>query len=233
MPTLIVPSPKSAGIDGYINRLAASQTFNYGVATTMQFDSNGSTSFRRGLFKLDMTALPFNAIITNVSLTSVIAANSRGTSGNINFYALTRAYVEGSGNGSATGDGATWLTYDGTNSWTTAGGDYDATRVSVCPIGDGTAEPSTTIKTFDITTAVLSSIGPNRIAANVAHIIGIVDGEGTNMGNYRLSSSDDATDANRPYATVTYTLPNPPERAGGVAAILSLLGWPIGLPWGD
>lgn len=40
---------------------------------------------------------------------------------NVTLYPLTRSFVEGTG----LGDGATWITYDGTNAWTLAGGDFD------------------------------------------------------------------------------------------------------------
>lgn len=37
---------------------------------------------------------------------------------------LIRGFAEGTGDGTPSGDGATWQTYDGTNWWTCTGGDY-------------------------------------------------------------------------------------------------------------
>lgn len=41
---------------------------------------------------------------------------------------LTRDFEEGTGDNAASGDGATWDTYDGTNNWSSPGGDYSSTN---------------------------------------------------------------------------------------------------------
>ena len=45
---------------------------------------------------------------------------------NVSLYPLTRSFAQGTGNGTYPPDGATWLTYDGTNPWTNLGGDFDS-----------------------------------------------------------------------------------------------------------
>ena len=42
-----------------------------------------------------------------------------------NIHRLTRDWLEGTGNGTESNDGVTWLTYDGVNPWAEEGGDYD------------------------------------------------------------------------------------------------------------
>jgi hypothetical protein len=60
----------------------------------------------------------------------------------------------GTGNGTAPANGATWTTYDGINSWTTAGGDFDSANSVVGlkgSLGPNPADPSGRFFTFDIT----------------------------------------------------------------------------------
>lgn len=231
MPTLVVPSPKSAGIDAHISRVAAQQAFNYGVATTMRLQSNSATAFLRTLLACDLSAVPVGSTINSAILTVVNNTNTMSGSQACTGYPLSRALVEGSGNGSATLDGATWLTYDGTNLWTTAGGDYDAAHGSAFTISNADTVGSS--YNWNLTAAVAAGFAANVGGNGIIPLLLRLDTEGGSTGTYAIYSSDDATDANRPYFTVTYTPPTPPQQAGGTAAILSLLGWPIGLPWGD
>ena len=72
-----------------------------------------------------------------------------GTNVPVDVARLTQAWAEGTGTGTPSGDGATYNTYDGVNTWTTAGGDYDA--------GSAIAASVTTARTWfniDITSLV-------------------------------------------------------------------------------
>jgi hypothetical protein len=52
---------------------------------------------------------------------------------------LTGNWAEGTGTMTATGDGATWNTFDGVNPWTTPGGDYNATASASAVAPNSTA----------------------------------------------------------------------------------------------
>jgi hypothetical protein len=50
--------------------------------------------------------------------------------GTATIHQVTRSWVEGTKWGTGTADGATWFTHDGTNTWTSAGGDINAPAVA-------------------------------------------------------------------------------------------------------
>jgi hypothetical protein len=95
----------------------ANTTNNYGASTTLKVSY--STSYPRGdLFKWDLSSIPSGATISNASLTLYVSSSAAAT---YPLYAMRQSWVEGTGTGSASGDGATWKTYDGTHDWGTNG----------------------------------------------------------------------------------------------------------------
>ncbi|MFR9781086.1 DNRLRE domain-containing protein, partial [Micromonospora sp. MS34] len=73
----------------------------------------------RGLVKFpNLTGIPSDAQVVDAQLQMYATNEYPGTSSGdyYDVYQLTRGFTE---------DKATWNTYDGTNAWTTAGGDYD------------------------------------------------------------------------------------------------------------
>ena len=118
---------------------------------------------------------------------------------------MRRAWVEGTGSGSATGDGATWQTYDGTNAWGTNGAaNTTSDRFNTNLWGAGSSSFSTT----GSKTVALNTDGLNVVK-------GWVDGSVPNYGltiqNYTTGSTDvqfstrnNATEANRPALVLSY-----------------------------
>jgi hypothetical protein len=105
-----------------------SPTFNYGASTTDKVVVNGSNgSLVRALFELPASAwtIPPDQGLFSAKIYFYTWQNSTG-SRTVELHPLTRSFVEGTGAGTLSGDGATWQTCDGTTPWTTAGGDYDA-----------------------------------------------------------------------------------------------------------
>jgi len=112
-------------VDTYIDSRDA--TYNYGIATTARVLVNGKDgSLARALFKLPES-------IWSISEDRLISAKvwfyvwmDRTGERTVTLHPLIRGFAEGTGDGTPSGDGATWQTYDGSNSWTCAGGDYDS-----------------------------------------------------------------------------------------------------------
>jgi hypothetical protein len=73
---------------------------------------------------------PSGSTISSATLNLYCINASTGGGRTIDIHYLTRAWVEGTGTGTITNDGVTWNTYDGTNAWTTAGGDYNGTATT-------------------------------------------------------------------------------------------------------
>ncbi len=113
----------------YVDSRVSNQTLNYGRAHTVKalVNSNvtGDGSVCRGLLQLppQLWAYPPEQVLSAKVVFYVWQDNSG--SRNITLYPLTRAFVQGTGTGTLPADGATWLTSDGVNPWTTPGGDFD------------------------------------------------------------------------------------------------------------
>lgn len=101
-------------------------TFNYGKANA---PAVGETTVKsdqifRSLFYFDISTFVGTVGSASLALHISTAASAAKAS---HVYRLTQTFTEGTGSGSATGDGATWNTYDGVHNWTTAGGDFTTT----------------------------------------------------------------------------------------------------------
>ncbi|MEN8764200.1 MAG: DNRLRE domain-containing protein, partial [Thiogranum sp.] len=104
---------------------------NYGGADYMQVHDNGTDWQQYPLIRFDLARLPRGAAVRSARLElSLMSVNTPGTA---TIHQVTRSWVEGTKVGGGTADGATWFTHDGTNPWTSAGGDINT------PVVDETA----------------------------------------------------------------------------------------------
>ncbi len=171
-------------------------TNNYGVTDNIELGGE-SADQKRGLLQADVSSLAgmtiTSAILSVYYQTDIIGANL-----DVDLHRLTQSWVEGTGNGSATGDGATWNTYDGVNNWATAGGDYAATAYDTQTFLDAGA--GVRIE-FDIADLVAEWVAGTY--ANNGVILRANPGAVNNQK--RISTSDTGTTANRPYFQVDYS----------------------------
>jgi hypothetical protein len=205
--TVSLVSTHDAYISGY------NTTYNYGAQTYLRV-TLGTSQQRGSLLKWDLSGIPSGATVTSASLRLNVSTAASAT---YNLYSMRRDWLEGTGAGSATGDGATWLTYNGTSSWGTDGAANISTdRFDTNLWGAG----STTFSTTGIKTVALNSDG-------MAVVQGWISGSQPNYGltiqNYstgstdvQFSSNNYATEANRPTLVVTYSL------SGGTSYTLSV-----------
>ena len=105
-----------------------SPTYNYGVSTTCKVVVNGSDgSLARSVFKLPENLPPVPQVgLISAKVWFYVWFDQTG-SRTVRLHPLKRAFAEGSGDQTPADDGASWLTADGVQPWTTPGGDYDAT----------------------------------------------------------------------------------------------------------
>lgn len=120
---VIQPSPIK-GADTWLD--AAQTANNYGAATDLAAGDNGAAGARRALLKFDLSQIPAGSTINSATLSLYQHAQADASTPELGVYAVSRSWLEGSGQGTATGDGATWSSYDGVNSWTAPGGDFGA-----------------------------------------------------------------------------------------------------------
>lgn len=167
---------------------------NFGANSTFSID--GQTSqVNRAILKFDLSSLPAGATITTANLQMVATNVQTNTGFNIDVHPMTRDWLEGTGTGNA--GSPNWTQYSGVNTWTTAGGDYNAT-----------AESSTIVSTtgtynWSVTNMVNSWY---TIPANNFGMLLKFTNENTANQNKIFASKENATTANQPLLAVTYTV---------------------------
>ena len=137
------------------------------------------------LAKFDLSAIPSSATILTAQLV-LVPANYFSPSNTVRLFRLTRDWTEA---------GVTGNTYDGTNNWTTVGGDIDT----------GTVHASQTFSSQvnfnqDITALVQGWV--NGTWSNYGYLLRAQNDNGFAMA---FGSKENATPANRPSLTITYT----------------------------
>ena len=129
---------------------------NFGASTSFKVVVNAATNrdgtVTRGLFQLPAEVGIYDP--ADIESVKVFYFASRDLTGErpITLYPLNQAFAEGTENGTANATGATWNTYDGTNDWATAGGDFD-TAHSVEAVKEPILDPDLRARYFswDIT----------------------------------------------------------------------------------
>lgn len=156
-----------------------------------------STGNIRGLYSFDLSSLPTNATINSVTVTLTIHASDGTSSGNtlqVDLLQLSRSFNEST---------ATWNTYDGTNAWTTAGGDTGALLASTSATTK--TAPAGTLLTFT-STALATSLQSAYDASSSFNFLAKLDAESLTRDIYFLGGDNDPTLAYRPLLTIDYTV---------------------------
>lgn len=113
----------------YIDSRVSNQALNYGHAHTVKavIDSYATSdgSMCRGLLQLpaELWSYPPQSVRSATVRFYVWQDNTEDR--NITLFPMARPFVPGTSYGASPADGATWLTYDGTNAWASPGGDFD------------------------------------------------------------------------------------------------------------
>ncbi|NTW31740.1 MAG: DNRLRE domain-containing protein [Bacteroidetes bacterium] len=195
--------------DSYIQS-SSGQNNNNGSETTIHLQSYAPANGWTGRPIMKFTLPSGTGTISGVTL---------------NIYSLPGGYICGASGGvlnvhqiTQTGwteAGVTWNKYDGTNSWTTAGGDYSSTiinhftmRGASCNYGTPGWETPIAIVGGDATNPLSLNWGDN---ANLLIKDSQETGSGANYDYTYFASREYTIDTyKRPYLSVTYTVPIPP-----------------------
>lgn len=198
-PTFEIQPDATAGKDGQIN--STFTTRNYGVSTNGEVSSSISTTVRQ-LYEFTgvQDSIPSDVVILSAYLTVEIQGASSTAGDLIETHRITRSWTEGTGDGTATSDGITWATYNGSSSWTTPGGDFDATIMSTYD-ANGKLNGDTLI--IDMTS--LYQGWYDGTWTNYGFILKMAT-EGTNpISGANPYNSDQIVPSRRPILTVNYT----------------------------
>lgn len=215
MPTL---GPANPDRDAHIEGL--NPTYNYGQRNTLWLDWL-TTAASRVLLAWDVSSIPEGAVVTNATLNFVIQTNALSASTNYSAYAINPQYgtndhfTEGSGTGSATGDGATWQTYDGSSSWNDPGADSDYDTLTRTLF---TVNTSDTTAGIEVTATVQGALDNYRDNNGFIALLLKRDNESGSLQSLRFWSNQAVNPANRPVLTIDYVVPS------GTSGSLMLLG---------
>jgi Tfp pilus assembly protein PilX len=183
--------------DDRLNNAAA--TTNYGTTTTMVL--KGPASESRTIMQFDTSSIPAGTVIVSATLRLRVTATAGATANPkvINAYALTEAWVEGTG---AAGSGATWNSRTGAINWTTAGATYRLPLLSAATEETSGLSPppaafATGWITFDL--KAMTQEWVDGITANNGVVI-----ISTVADSMTIPSRQNGTVGNRPQLVISY-----------------------------
>ncbi len=183
-------------------------TFNYGQRNTLWLDWQ-TTGACRILLAWDVSSIPVGAVVSSATLAFVVQTNTLSGATGYHAYAMTplshggAVFIEGSGTGSATGDGATWDTCNGVDSWNGPGAGDDYTTLNQSPFSVTTGE---TTKSIDVKTAVQVALDNYRDSNGRIALLLKRDDESGSSQLLRFWSNQASTPSDRPVLTINYTL---------------------------
>lgn len=174
--------------------------------------ARGGSELRRGLVAFDLTSIPANATVTNVTLTMFNSSPSVAAV-NVSLRRVSRDWGEGNSNaGSPGGTGtqaqpgdATWLhNFFSGSSWATIGGDFAGTSSATTPInGSNRAYTWTGSGMVDDVRSWVANAGSNFGWA-------IIGDEANASNAQRFNTGENAS--NPPRLAVTYEVAAPPAQ---------------------
>ncbi|MDA2936197.1 DNRLRE domain-containing protein [Patescibacteria group bacterium AH-259-L05] len=174
-----------AGRDSYMRQGVPST--NYGTDAQIQEYPRNIGYNRRGLIWFDLSSIPGGATINSATL-YLYEAQTYGLARTVAIHRLTQGWTE---------SGVTWASYDGTNSWTLSGGDYDTTPTATAVI---TWTGALKWDSWDVTAGVGEFI--NNTYSNYGWLI--KDNTEDTSEAYWFFASREVT--NQPYLVVNYSL---------------------------
>jgi hypothetical protein len=175
--------------------------------------TNGAGSFRRGLVRFDLSAIPPGSTVTSVSLRLYCSAAGVTTQYPIALHRLLASWGEGTslafgGGGAASTPGdATWVNrFHPGQPWTTPGGDFVATASASRNVG------GQGFYTWTTTAGMVADVQQwvNNAATNHGWLF---KGNELTQQSVKRFDSREAGATTRPQLTVTFTPPPPPNPA--------------------
>lgn len=218
--TLTLQPDATEGKDTRI--LSSLPNVDCGAEVNLSFgEANNSGTITRTLIQFDLSALPSNAEIRSAKLTFVSNSDLSSNTRTYRVYRLKRAWVEGTGNITVTGDGATWNASAPAVAWTTPGG-FDPADCEQTGIGSVQVAHDMTVGdpiVFDLNVATKDDLD-----LGFGWLIK-ADTEVNDM--WGVYSSDHSVAAERPKLVIQYTLPTQNDfEAKSLTASAPILGQP-------
>ncbi len=172
---------------------------NYGADPKIVV-SNFGVETSHALLRFDLSSIPADAVEVSARLRVYFEEVSEAPAGaGLSAHPVTRDWIEGTLQGAEPADGATWVTYDGTNAWTSAGGDVDSSAGASVLLGAAGQYYELDVSSF--VRDWHSGVSPNYG----------VRLEGTpGLKTAEFMSGDEPDVSKQPQLAVVYTQPCPP-----------------------
>ncbi|MFA5802818.1 MAG: DNRLRE domain-containing protein [Thermoleophilia bacterium] len=195
---ITIQPDSAAGSDTWIS--SSGITLNYGSSSEINAGENASSAEnRRSLLKFNLASIPVGSTINSATISLYQYAQADISTPELGVYYTTGSWTEGTGNGTASGDGATWTTSNGASSWISAGGDFNVTAA------DTTNAPSTTADWVDFLVPGIVQDWVNGTVVNNGALIRKTSESGSATDYKSFYSSDYSVDpALRPKLAVEY-----------------------------
>jgi hypothetical protein len=165
---------------------------NYGGSVYLQITGWGSW-LQRPVLQFDLTTIPADVKVISAKLE--LKHLSTQAPGMVSIHRLTRDWVEGTKVGTGQADGATWFSHDGTNSWTTTGGDFEATPVLTTQVTSATHNLWVAWEVGPLVADWVAGITPNH---------GLLIKSDDQLDQAIFASREAADPADAPKLTITY-----------------------------
>lgn len=196
----VVLQPDSTGVDTTLSQQQENR--NFGGSTQLIAASAGMMeNAAHALLKFDLSSIPAGATISAASLQLYLEGLSSPGTLQVSLYRVSRAWVEGTQNGSGPSpNGATWQTYNGSASWTSQGGDHDLGAAALTTVNSASGWYA-----WNATTLVAGWL--TNPATNNGMLLDAAGGGmgGSNTATFTSSDANGAAAAQRPKLTITYT----------------------------
>jgi hypothetical protein len=199
------------GVNGYSHDAtfirADTTTWNSGARDQMLV-GKGNGIFRV-LLSYNLASVTESYAVSAAQLDVWTDAAGTGTVQTLELRSLSRNFTEGTGNGtSATngaGTGTDWLTHDGTNAWSSDGGDFNSTVLASVP-GFNAVTTVNTQQSFTSSPALVSAVTTALISGTPLNltILSPLTEPGATSNFTRLASDDHANISRRPQLTITF-----------------------------
>ena len=190
--TVGLSSSNDAIKDAYLK--SSSNKKNYGISEELDIKKNG----RNAIFEFDISSLPANSTIQGATLRLYATdVTEDDEAAEIPVYRITRSWVEGTGDGVQTNDGATWKYYDNQDNWNNSGGDYNTFEWSRQDVTDQDLWYE-----WDITHLVKSWSNSTYINYGMLLLT-----ESNNVGTKTFASSEHTNSSIRPQLILNYSTP--------------------------
>ena len=209
-PTLEIQPDASAGLDASID--STSNTGNTGAATLLDINgSGGGAAHQRTLIKFDISDLPVTSFIDSATLYFVYRDTDNTFTDTIDVHVLTRGFTEGTSTNFSVGGIVSWDSASTSSdnggasdsTWTTAGGDFNATSVSNWVLTSVASDKGDSIGFTGLGSTVQD--WHDGTVSNLGLLLKLRTETKNSSPGLRWYSSDWSVAAQRPYFLIYYT----------------------------